>query len=135
MLLQHFYNWHFSSDCNKGRILLLQKNLASFFNCRVRIFSRGDIYLGLISILFAITGTSSLWAIKELFEQEKRVNKGWFPKNSSRKWLLTAHRFKYGGFDKLNHRIANLLDSLICKNAARCWLFCRTFTPVRIVSL
>ena len=36
---------------------------------------------GLISILFAITGTSSLWAIKELFEQEKRVNKGWFPEN------------------------------------------------------
>ena len=24
---------------------------------------------------------------------------------------MTAHRFKYGGFDKLNHRIANLLDS------------------------
>lgn len=40
---------------------------------------------GLISILLAITGTSSLWAIKELFDQEKRVNKGWFPKNPSRK--------------------------------------------------
>ncbi|MDY2824760.1 MAG: DUF4491 family protein [Treponema sp.] len=26
-----------------------------------------------------------MWAIKELFEQEKRVNKGWFPKKSSRK--------------------------------------------------
>lgn len=69
----------------KAEYYFSKKNLASFFNCRVRIFSRGDIYLGLISILFAITGTSSLWAIKELFEQEKRVNKGWFPKNPSRK--------------------------------------------------
>lgn len=49
-------------------------------------FLVGEIFTcGLISILFAITGTSSLWAIKELFEQEKRVNKGWFPKNPSRK--------------------------------------------------
>ena len=49
-------------------------------------FLAGAIFTcGLISILFAITGTSSLWVIKELFEQEKRVNKGWFPKNSSRK--------------------------------------------------
>ena len=135
MLLQHFYNWHFSSDCNKSRILLLKKNLASFLIAGLGFLVGAIFTCGLISILFAITGTSSLWAIKELFEQEKRVNKGWFPKNSSRKWLLTAHRFKYGGFDKLNHRIANLLDSLICKNAAHCWLFCRTFTLFRIVSL
>lgn len=49
-------------------------------------FLAGAIFTyGLISILLAITGTSSLWAIKELFDQEKRVNKGWFPKNPSRK--------------------------------------------------
>lgn len=40
---------------------------------------------GLVSILLAITGTSCLWSIKELFEQEKRVEKGWFPKNPKRK--------------------------------------------------
>lgn len=40
---------------------------------------------GLVSILLAITGTSCLWSIKELFAQEKRVEKGWFPKNPNRK--------------------------------------------------
>jgi len=26
-----------------------------------------------------------LWSIHELFEQEKRVERGWFPKNPNRK--------------------------------------------------
>lgn len=34
---------------------------------------------------FCITGFSCFWSIKELFEQEKRVEKGWFPKNPRRK--------------------------------------------------
>jgi hypothetical protein len=29
---------------------------------------------------------SSFWAIKELFEQEERVLKGWFPKNPKKKY-------------------------------------------------
>ena len=33
----------------------------------------------------AVIGMSSLWSIKELFEQEQRVAKGWFPKNPNRK--------------------------------------------------
>jgi hypothetical protein len=33
-----------------------------------------------VSILMGITGASCLWSIKELFEQEKRVARGWFPK-------------------------------------------------------
>ncbi len=37
------------------------------------------------SALTAIFGISCLWSIKELFEQEKRVEKGWFPKNPKRK--------------------------------------------------
>lgn len=37
------------------------------------------------SALLGVTGFSSLWTILELFEQEKRVNKGWFPKNPNRK--------------------------------------------------
>jgi hypothetical protein len=28
-----------------------------------------------------------LWSIKELFEQEKRVKKGYFPKRNEHKWL------------------------------------------------
>lgn len=34
----------------------------------------------LISAIMAVVGFSSLWSILELFEQRKRVDKGWFPK-------------------------------------------------------
>lgn len=30
--------------------------------------------------VFAVTGFSCLWSIHELFEQKKRVDRGWFPK-------------------------------------------------------
>ena len=37
-----------------------------------------------ISALVAVLGFTMLWSIKELFEQEKRVKKGWFPANPKR---------------------------------------------------
>ena len=37
------------------------------------------------SALCGIVGFSSLWTIKELFEQEERVRKGWFPDNPKRR--------------------------------------------------
>lgn len=37
------------------------------------------------STLLAVVGASSFWSIKELFDQRKRVEKGWFPKNPKRK--------------------------------------------------
>ena len=37
------------------------------------------------STLLAVWGASSLWGIGELFEQRKRVEKGWFPRNPKRK--------------------------------------------------
>ncbi len=40
---------------------------------------------GIISILLALIGAGALWSIKELKEQKKRVEKGWFPKNPNRK--------------------------------------------------
>lgn len=33
----------------------------------------------------AVVGMSSFWSIKELYEQEQRVARGWFPKNPNRK--------------------------------------------------
>ena len=39
----------------------------------------------LVSSILSIIGFSSLWSIKELFEQKERVRKGWFPKNPKRK--------------------------------------------------
>lgn len=37
------------------------------------------------STLLAVWGASSLWSIGELFEQRRRVAKGWFPKNPKRR--------------------------------------------------
>lgn len=39
----------------------------------------------LFSALAGVFAFSSFWTIKELFEQEERVKKGWFPKNPHRK--------------------------------------------------
>lgn len=36
------------------------------------------------SAVLAVVGMSCLWSILELFEQEKRVEKGWFPANPKR---------------------------------------------------
>lgn len=38
-----------------------------------------------LSSALAVIGMSSWWSILELFEQEKRVQKGWFPENPKRK--------------------------------------------------
>ena len=37
------------------------------------------------STLSGVFAFSSFWTIKELFEQEERVKKGWFPRNPNRK--------------------------------------------------
>ena len=36
--------------------------------------------------LLGVFAFSSFWTIKELFDQEERVRKGWFPKNPKRKY-------------------------------------------------
>ena len=38
------------------------------------------------SALLGVFSFSSFWTIKELFDQEERVKKGWFPKNPNRKY-------------------------------------------------
>ena len=38
-----------------------------------------------LSSLFGVVGCSCFWSILEVFEQKKRVQKGWFPKNPKRK--------------------------------------------------
>jgi len=37
-----------------------------------------------VSSILGVVGASCLWSIKELFEQQERVRKGWFPKKESR---------------------------------------------------
>ncbi len=38
-----------------------------------------------VSAIVSVLGFTCLWSIKELFEQEKRVERGQFPKNPKRK--------------------------------------------------
>ena len=44
------------------------------------------LVIGLASIMavVGVFGASALWGIGELFEQKKRVERGWFPKNPKR---------------------------------------------------
>lgn len=50
-------------------------------------FIVGALFVGhvLTSAVLAIVGFSCLWSIIEIFEQRKRVKKGWFPMNPKRK--------------------------------------------------
>lgn len=56
--------------------------LAGGVACIVSALFIGDIIL---SSILGVIGASALWSIGELFEQKKRVEKGWFPKNPNRK--------------------------------------------------
>ena len=40
----------------------------------------------LVSSLLGVFAFSSFWSILEIFEQETRVKKGWFPRNPKRKY-------------------------------------------------
>lgn len=40
----------------------------------------------IISSIFGVLGFTCFWSIKEVFDQEKRVKKGQFPKNPKRKY-------------------------------------------------
>lgn len=43
------------------------------------------------STVLGVLAFSSLWTIKEIFEQEQRVAKGWFPDNPARHVNGTKH--------------------------------------------
>ena len=39
-----------------------------------------------VSALLGVTGFTCLWTIIEIFEQQDRVRKGWFPRNPRRRY-------------------------------------------------
>lgn len=61
--------------------------------CWVVFLISGVIFLGLslavedqvLSTILGVVGCSCLWSILEIFEQQQRVKKGWFPMNPKRK--------------------------------------------------
>ena len=40
----------------------------------------------LVSALLGVTGFSCFWSILEVFHQERRVKRGWFPRNPKRRY-------------------------------------------------
>ena len=50
--------------------------------CIISLFVKDVI----LSVVFAIIAFSFFWSIKELFAQEERVLKGWYPKNPKREY-------------------------------------------------
>ena len=40
----------------------------------------------LVSALLGVAGFSSFWSILEVFQQQERVRKGWFPRNPRRRY-------------------------------------------------
>lgn len=51
------------------------------------VFLAASLFISSISIstIMGVVGFTCFWSIKELFEQEERVAKGWFPKNPKKK--------------------------------------------------
>ena len=39
-----------------------------------------------LSSLLGVTAFSSFWSILEIFQQQERVHKGWFPRNPKRRY-------------------------------------------------
>ncbi len=50
-------------------------------------FCAASLFVGntITAAVLGVAGFSCFWSILELFHQEKRVQKGWFPKNPKRK--------------------------------------------------
>jgi len=68
--------YHFSKKC--WGIFLVIGGAAAILSLFIK-----NIPLSTMSGVFAF---SCFWSILELFQQEKRVRKGWFPKNPKRKY-------------------------------------------------
>ena len=50
------------------------------------IFGSLSVNNVLVSSLLGVFSFTCFWSILEIFEQKKRVEKGWFPKNPKRKY-------------------------------------------------
>ena len=69
----------------KGEYYLSEKIWPVFLVAGLILCAFSVFTSGIVSVILALTGSACLWSIKELKEQTKRVEKGWFPKNERRK--------------------------------------------------
>ena len=78
---------HLAPDSHQDRILLGYTSLDYYLliglaSLAAALFIENTI----ISAVVGVFGASALWGIGELFQQKKRVEKGWFPKNPKRRY-------------------------------------------------
>ena len=65
------------------------------------------------SALSGLLGFTCIWTIKEMFEQEERVQKGWFPANPQKKGDIIIRREQTADYDairRINERAFGRLD-------------------------
>ena len=58
-----------------------------------------------ISSLSGVFAFSSLWTIKELFEQQKRVAKGWFPKKDKKQNQKSSSKKNRKNYSNISNNI------------------------------
>jgi len=70
----------------KGEYYFSKKIWPLFLVCGAGLVA-GSLFIEnfMISTLLCVVGFSCFWSIHELFVQEKRVERGWFPQNPKRK--------------------------------------------------
>ena len=61
-----------------------QKIWPLFLLCGLICLGLALFVQGLLSILLGLVGVAFLWSIRELKEQARRVERGWFPKKPKR---------------------------------------------------
>ena len=72
----------------------------------------------ILSSLLGVFAFSSFWTIKEVFEQEERVRKGWFPKNPKRKYKFRRQRIA----DFYQKNLHNSTESTTFVTASSKWI-------------
>ncbi|MBQ5952333.1 MAG: DUF4491 family protein [Lachnospiraceae bacterium] len=76
----------------KAEYYFTKKVWPVFLVCGI-VFLAVSLFISNVSLscISAVCGITWLWGIGELFEQEERVRKGWFPKNPKREYPKEAN--------------------------------------------
>ena len=78
-------HWFVSPAGDLVRIPLQPTGLAALLAAGLLCLAAAVLTQGLLSILLGLIGVAFLWSIREIREQARRVERGWFPKNPNRK--------------------------------------------------
>ena len=85
-------HWHLPSGCHQNGILLGKTVLVGLGCVAASLLVRNQI----ASTIIGGFAFSCLWGIHEMFLQEKRVLKGWFPENPKRHAYYAQKRAQMG---------------------------------------